>query len=308
MTELRQKMIRAMELKNLSHHTQRAYVAAVTGLAKHYGQSPDQITAEMIDDYLLYLKNDKKSAPNSRGTVISGLRFFYRNVMQKELAVDYLLRKRPRKLPTVLTQKEIGSIINAPENRKHRLLLMTTYSAGLRASEVTHLKPEHIDSNRMLIKVADGKGGKDRYTLLSKILLVELRTYYKKHRPQPYLFPSSFKKRKDKPLSYESLRSVYETARKIAGLKNGQGLHTLRHSFATHLLEAGYDIRKIQVLMGHTRLTTTMIYLHVSRQTLSTIPSPLDLIDINRAEKEDRNDGPHHKANKGNDRSRSNLT
>jgi integrase/recombinase XerD len=295
MTELRTKMIRAMELKNLSHHTQRAYLAAVNGIARHYKQTPDKITEEMIDECLLHLKNHKKSAPNSRGTIITGLRFFYRNVMEKELAVDYLVRKRPRKLPIVLTQKEIWSIINAPENLKHRLLLMTTYSAGLRASEVTHLKPEHIDSNRMLIKVEEGKGGKDRYTLLSVKLLKQLRNYYRKYRPKAYLFPSNYKKRKDQPLSYESLRSVYEAARIKAGVNNGQGLHTLRHSFATHLLEAGYDIRKIQVLMGHTRLTTTMIYLHVSRETLSMIPSPLDLIDIKRAEKEDRTDGPHHK-------------
>ena len=295
MTELRTKMIRAMELKNLSHHTQRAYLAAVKGLARHYKQTPDKITEEMIDDYLLHLKNHKKSAPNSRGTIITGLRFFYRNVMEKELAVDYLVRKRPRKLPIVLTQKEIWAIINAPLNLKHRLLLMTTYSAGLRASEVTHLKPEHIDSGRMLIKVEDGKGGKDRYTLLSVKLLKQLRNYYRNYRPKTYLFPSSYKKRKDQPLSYESLRSVYDDARKKAGVNNGQGLHTLRHSFATHLLEAGYDIRKIQVLLGHTRLTTTMIYLHVSCETLSKIPSPLDLIDIKRAEKEDRTDDPHHK-------------
>jgi site-specific recombinase XerD len=130
----------------------------------------------------------------------------------------------------------------------------------------------------MLIKVK-GKGKKDRYTLLSKKLLIELRTYYKKYRPKTYLFPSSFRKMKDQTLSYETVRSVYEDARKKAGVKRGVGIHTLRHSFATHLLEAGYDIRKIQVLMGHARLTTTMIYLHVSRETLSKIPSPLDLID-----------------------------
>jgi len=294
MTQLRQKMIRAMELKNLSHHTQRAYLAAVKGLVRHYQQAPDKITEEMIDDYLLHLKNHKHSAPNSRGTIVTGLRFFYRNVLEKELAVDYLVRKRPRKLPTVLTQKEIWAIISAPENLKHRLLLMTTYSAGLRASEVTHLKPEHIDSDRMLIKVEDGKGGKDRYTLLSVKLLKQLRNYYRKYRPKAYLFPSSYKKNKDQPLSYESVRSVYEDARIKAGVHNGQGLHTLRHSFATHLLEAGYDIRKIQVLMGHTRLTTTMIYLHVSRETLSKIPSPLDLIDTKRAQKEDRTDDPNH--------------
>ena len=295
MTELRQKMIRAMELKNLSHNTQRAYLAAVTGIAGFYKESPDKMTKEKIEDYLLYLKHDKGNAPNSCYSVLTGLRFFYKNVTEKEIPVAYSIRRTPRKLPQVLTMEEIFRIICSTNNLKHRLILMTTYSGGFRVSEVIKLKSKHIESERMLIKVEKGKGGKDRYTLLSKKLLVELRSYYRKYRPKTYLFPSSFKKKKDQPLSYESIRSVYEDARKKAGVKKGTGIHTLRHSFATHLLEAGYDIRKIQVLMGHARLTTTMIYLHVSRETLSKIPSPLDLIDINHAQKEDRTDDPNHK-------------
>ena len=294
MTQLREQMIRAMELKNLSANTQRAYLAAVTGLAKHYRQSPINITDKMIEDYLLYLKNDKGIAPNSCSSALTGLRFFYQNVAQKQISVDYSLRKKPRKLPTVFTMEQVAKLICAPKNLKHRLMLMTTYSAGLRASEVMALKAEHIDSERMLIKVKDGKGKKDRYTLLSEKLLAQLRLYYKNYRPKTYLFPSSFEKSKNKPLSYEALRCIYEKARKKAGVKNGEGIHTLRHSFATHLLEAGYDIRKIQVLMGHARLSTTMIYLHVSRKTLSKIPSPLDLIDTKHAKKEDSTDGPNH--------------
>jgi integrase/recombinase XerD len=295
MTELRRKMIRAMDLKDLSKHTQRTYLAAVTGLAKHHRQSPDKLTQEMIEDYLLYLKNVKGNAPNTRGTVLTGLRFFFGHVAQKEIPIDHSACRKVRKLPTVLVQEDIWKIISAPENLKHRLILMATYSAGLRASEVRTLKPEHIDSQRMLIKVENGKGSKDRYSLLSKMLLAELRNYYRKHRPKTYLFPSSFKKNTIKTLSYEAVRCIYEKARKKAGVKKGPGIHTLRHSFATHLLEAGYDIRKIQVLMGHTKLSTTMIYLHVSRKTLSKISSPMDLIDINLAEKEDRTDDPNHK-------------
>ena len=294
MTQLREKMIRAMELKNLSANTQRAYLAAVTGLAKHYHQAPTKITDKMVEDYLMFLKNDKGNAPNSCGSVLTGLRFFYKNVAKKKVTVDYSLRKKPRKLPTVLTMQQIDKLICNSKNLKHRLVLMTTYSAGLRASEVRTLKPEHIDSKRMLIKVEDGKGKKDRYTLLSERLLGQLRCYYKNYCPDTYLFPSSFKNRKNQPLSYEAVRSIYEKARKKAGIKNGEGIHTLRHSFATHLLEAGYDIRKIQVLMGHSTLSTTMIYLHVSRQTLSAIPSPLDLFDPNRADKEDSPDDPNH--------------
>jgi len=287
-------MIRAMELKNLANHTQRAYLSAVTGLANHYQQSPDTVTKEMIEDYLLYLKNEKGNAPNSCAGVLTGLRFFYKNVTAQHIPIDYRARKKVRKLPTVLTQQDIWKIINAPKSLKHRLMLMTIYSAGLRASEVIALKPKHIESKKMLIKVENGKGGKDRYTLLATRLLKQLRHYYKICRPNTYLFASSYKHKKGKPLSYESLRIVYENARKKAGVKKGEGIHTLRHSFATHLLEAGYDIRKIQVLMGHSRLSTTMIYLHVSRKTLSKIPSPLDLIDTKHAKKEDSHDGPNH--------------
>jgi len=294
MTELRQKMIRTMDLRNLSNHTQRAYLAAVTGLAKHYRQSPEKITATMIEDYLLYLKNEKKNAPATCCSVLTGLRFFYAHVLDRQISVDFRLTKKPRKLPTVLTKEQIWKMICAPSNLKHRLILMTTYAAGLRAGEVIKLKPIHIDSERMLIKVVKGKGQKDRYTMLSAKLLGELRFYYKKCRPKIYLFPSTYKKNQDKPLAYESVREIYEKARKKVGIKNGEGLHTLRHSFATHLLEAGYDIRKIQVLMGHARLTTTMIYLHVSRETLSKVPSPLDLIDTKQAHREDSTDDPNH--------------
>lgn len=297
-----------MELKNLSPHTQRAYLAAVTGITKFYNLSPDKMTQEKIEDYLLYLKQDKGIAPNSCYSVLTGLRFFFKHVSGKEIPVTYSIRRKPRKLPEVIPKQDVWKIICSANNLKHKMILMTTYSAGLRVSETINLKPENIDSKTMLIKVEEGKGKKDRFTLLSKRLLVELRAYYKKYRPKPYLFPSSFSKKKDQPLSYEAIRMIYEKAKKKAGVKRGTGIHALRHSFATHLLEAGYDIRKIQVLMGHARLTTTMIYLHVSRQTLSMIPSPLDLIDINRAEKEDRTDGPHHKTNKENDRSRRNLT
>jgi site-specific recombinase XerD len=294
MTQLRQKMIRAMELRNLSSNTQRAYLRAVTGIARFYNQSPDKMTKEKIEDYLLYLKRDKAISPNSCYSVLTGLRFFYKNVVENEIPVTYSIARNPRKLPEVLTMEDVWKIICSTNNLKHRLILMTTYSAGLRVSETMNLKPEHINSKRMLIKIK-GKGKKDRYTLLSKRLLLELRSYYREYRPRTYLFPSSFGKNKDQPLSYGAIRFVYEDARRTAGVKRGAGIHTLRHSFATHLLEAGYDIRKIQVLMGHTKLSTTIIYLHVSRETLSKIPSPLDLIDNKHAKKEDSKDDPNHK-------------
>ena len=294
MTPLRQQMIRQMDLKNLSPHTRRSYLNAVTGLSKHYQQSPEAITKEMIEDYLLYLKNEKGNAPASCCLVLTGLRFFYKHIMDQEIEIGFHLTKHPRRLPTVLTKEQVWKIISVPKNLKHRLMLMTTYAAGLRAGETRRLKPEHIDSKRMLIKVVGGKGCKDRYTMLSRMLLEELRRYYQACRPKTYLFPSAIKKRKDQPLSYEALRCTYEKARKKAGVKHGVGIHTLRHSFATHLLEAGYDIRKIQVLLGHTKLSTTMIYLHVSRETLSKVPSPLDLIATGSETEKDSSHGTRH--------------
>jgi site-specific recombinase XerD len=287
MTELRERMIREMELRNLSKNTQKSYLQAVFGLAKYYMQSPDKMSKEMIEDYLLYLKKEKGQALTTVGTAITGMRFLYNHVLgQEQLSPSCTFAKTPRKLPTVLTQEEIWRIINATHNTKHRLMLMTTYSAGLRASELLFLKAEHIDGKRMLIKIT-GKGGKQRYTILSKILLPELREYYSTYRPEIFFFPAQGK---NKPMTYESFRSVYEKARKKAAVKRGKGVHCLRHSFATHLLEAGYDIRKIQVLMGHTRLTTTMIYLHVSRETLAKIPSPLDLFNPDKTNGGDNND------------------
>ena len=292
MTPLREKMIKAMQLNNLAKNTQRYYLAAVTGITRHYQQSPDTLTQQMIEDYLLYLRNTKGNAPESCGFVATGLRFFYKHVADKEIPFVFRIRKKAKKLPNVLTQEEVWDLINAPTNLKHRLILMTAYSAGLRACEVAALKPHHIDSKRMLIKIAKTKNNEQRYSILSVKLLEELRHYYETCQPQTYLFPSSYIHKKNQPLSYTAVRMIYAKARKKAGITNGAGTHTLRHSFATHLLEAGYDIRRIQVLLGHRRLSTTMIYLHVSRKTLSLIPSPLDLFE--RARKEDSTDETIH--------------
>jgi site-specific recombinase XerD len=281
-------MIKAMQLNNLAKNTQRCYLSAVTGIARHYQQSPDTLTQQMIEDYLLYLRNTKGNAPESCAFVATGLRFFYKHVADKEIPFVYRIRKKAKNLPNVLTQEEVWDLINAPTNLKHRLILMTAYSAGLRACEVAALKPQHIDSKRMLIKIVKTKNNEQRYSILSVKLLEELRHYYTTCQPQTYLFPSSYIRKKEQPLSYTAVRMIYAKARKKAGITNGAGTHTLRHSFATHLLEAGYDIRRIQVLLGHRRLSTTMIYLHVSRKTLSQIPSPLDLLE--RARKEDSTD------------------
>lgn len=175
-----------MELKNLSHHTQRAYLAAVTGITKFYNQSPEKMTRQKIEDYLLYLKHEKDNAPNSCYSVLTGLRFFYKHVTKKQRPVTYSIRRTQRKLPQVLTMQEIWKIICSTNNLKHRLILMTTYSAGLRVSETINLKPENIDSKTIIIEVK-GKGKKERYTLLLKTLLVELRFYYRQYHPKTNL-------------------------------------------------------------------------------------------------------------------------
>lgn len=174
----------------------------------------------------------------------------------------------------MLSPEEVWKIINATNNLKHRLVLMATYSGGFRASEVVALKPGHIDSKQMLIKVENGKGEKQRYTLLSERLLTELREYYRSYNLKEWLFPSA---QTGNAICRRTLYYIYENARKKAGISKGKGPHTLRHCFASHLLEAGYDLRKIQILMGHKSLSSTIIYLHVSRQTLSSIKSPVDL-------------------------------
>lgn len=293
MTPLRQKMMKVMDLQNLAHETKRNYLESVVLLVRHYKMSPDKITQEMIEDYLLFLKNDKGLAQGSLGVRATGLRFFYEKVIEKPMQINVRIDYKKKKLPIVLTQEEVWKLINAPDNIKHRLFLMTTYSAGLRASEATRLKLRNIDSKRMLIKVT-GKGGKERYSLLSKMLLKELRRYYKVVKPTTWLFPSNYKKKGLKPLSYTTAYNIYDQARKKAGIKGSSGLHALRHSFATHLLETGHDIRRIQVLMGHANLSTTLIYLHVSRTTLSRIPSPLDILEEQHADKGGQTDDPNH--------------
>ena len=278
MSKLREKMIRVMDLHNLSPSTKKNYLNTITFLAKHYQKSPDKITQEMVEDFILYLKNERSISASTLSTYAYRFKFFYNTVLCSDPPYELSYKRKRKKLPVVLDPGEVWRLVNAPDNLKHRLMLMTTYAGGLRASEVLRLKVKNIISKRMLILIENGKGGKDRYTLLSERLLTELRRYYQEYQPQNLLFPAS--KKTDKPLCYETLRAIYRAARKKSGIKQQDSTpHCLRHSFATHLLEAGYDIRKIQVLLGHRNLTTTMIYLHVSRKTLSNIKSPLDLIN-----------------------------
>ncbi|MBW2220375.1 MAG: site-specific integrase [Deltaproteobacteria bacterium] len=277
MSQLRQKMIRAMQLREFAPKTQEAYVAAVSGLAKYCNKSPGKIVQEEVENYLLHLRQDLKRSSSTCNVVISGLRFFYEHTIKNE-SVKLRLppRKKTKRLPEVLSREDVNRVISSPTNIKHRVMLMTAYSAGLRVSELVGLGQKHIDSSRMVIRVEQGKGKKDRYTILSQRLLKELRVYYKACRPENWLFPA---KNSIRHISISSVQKIYYRAKKKADITKGKGIHTLRHCFASHLLEAGYDVRRIQILMGHRSLSTTMAYLHVSSKGLGMVKSPFDFVD-----------------------------
>ena len=273
MSELRKKMTRTMELKNLSYRTQETYLGAVKRISKFYGKSPDQLTQVEVEDYILHLKQIGRG-DSTRNVIVCALNFLFKFVLpDSDIYLDFTNTRRPKILPEVLSHEEVGKILAAPDNIKHRVILMTAYSAGLRVSEIANLKIEHINSARMQIRVCQGKGRKDRDTLLSKSLIEQLRIYYTAYRPQVWLFCS---KKTGQQMSIKSIQSIYNDAKRKAGIKRGRGIHTLRHCFATHLLEAGCDLRRIQLLMGHRSLSTTMVYLHVSKVGLASIISPLD--------------------------------
>ncbi len=283
MSKLRERMINEMKLRRFSPKTQEAYVDAVSGLARYYDRSPDRIDNVKIKRYLLHLMESRKLAWSSCNVAVCGLRFFYNKTLGRQstrLAIPP--RKQQHKLPEILSSQELERLFLCANTPKNRVLFMTVYSAGLRLGEVVQLKISHIDSSRMMIRVEQGKGNKDRYTLLSKVLLKELRSYWKLYRPKLWLFPGA--RNPNEPMPDGTVQKAFTLTKAKAGIKKGKGIHTLRHCFATHLLEAGIDLRTIQMLMGHNSITTTMIYLQVTRKRLNTINSSLDLLDLSQNE------------------------
>jgi len=290
MTHLRQQMLKQMQLRHLSPRTQEAYIAAVYGLAKHYHCSPDLLKQEQIEDYLLYLEQIKKVAWNTSNQVVCGLRFFYSKTLNLDNQRFYLPpRKGQKKLPDIFSKEELEKIFYCCKNPKHRVILMTAYSSGLRLNELINLKVQDIDSNRMMLKVVGGKGNKDRYTLLSPRLLEELKSYWKMYHPYKWLFNG---KHPNTQISESSIQKAYNQAVNKACIKKGRGIHTLRHCFATHLLEMGVDLRTLQMLMGHSSIKTTEVYLHVTRKHLSSIKSPFDLLETPYPLKKERQSWP----------------
>jgi integrase/recombinase XerD len=277
MGALRDRMIRELQLRRFAPLTHKHYLGVVSRLAKYYGIPPDRLSAKQVQDYLVHLMTERHLEWNTINVVASGLKFFYRQVVKRpDIALAIPPRRRPRHLPEVLSAEELLRLFAAAAQPKERALLMTTYGGGLRVSEVIRLQVTDIDSQRGVIRVR-GKGDRDCYTLLSQRLLEELRAYWLLNRPRPWLFPGG---RPGQPLNHNTAREMFNRAKAQAGISKRGSIHMLRHSFATHLLEAGVDLRTIQVLLGHASILTTAIYVHLTPKTRNATRSPLDLLDL----------------------------
>lgn len=271
---LRAKMIREMQLQRMSPRTIRSYLGAVKQLAEHYKCSPADLTIEQVRDHVHDLIVKRKLASSTVNTRVAAFRFLYSRVLQH---ADFVLKVRMKhtgRLPEPLSRGEVRQLLDATRNVKHRIMLMTAYASGVRVSELVKLQIGDIHSQRMLIHVRHGKGDKDRFTLLSQSLLNELRVYWRCFRPQTWLFLN----RDGDPMSSESAQRIFYAAKDKAGIASGHGIHSLRHSFATHLLESGIDLTVISRLLGHRQLSTTSKYLHVTNRHIENIVSPLDLL------------------------------
>ena len=274
MGALRAKMIEEMKLRNFSHRTEQSYVSAMVGLVKHYRRAPDQLTQDEIRSYLLHLK-ERGLSPSSRNVAISGMKFFYHQILGWDEQKLFLPpRKGSWRLPEVFSPKEVERLLCAHGKLRGRCLLMTAYATGVRVSELVRLKVSDIDSERMMVKVEQGKGRKDRYTILSQRMLSELRSYWKEHRSPIWLFPN----RKGGSISIDYAQRIYNWAKHKAQIHKGKGIHTLRHCFATHLLEAGVDLVTIKTLLGHNSLQSTQRYLQIRQPKLTGMANPLDLL------------------------------
>jgi len=278
MTPLRRRMIDDMTLRNFTKATIKAYVRAVARFARYFRCPPDRLGREHVRAYLLHLLNEQHVSHSYYKLTRCALRFFYRETLGRDdIPASLAPVKEPRSLPIVLGPDELVRFFVAIKDLKHRALLMTAYAAGLRISEVARLRVADIDSARMVIRVDRGKGQKDRYVMLSPRLLEILRAYWKAARPGEFLFPGA---RPDRPITAGSVRKVCSRARRAAGLDKHVTVRALRHSFATHLLESGTDLRTIQVLLGHRSLNTTARYVHVATASLPSTKSPFDRLDL----------------------------
>jgi site-specific recombinase XerD len=275
-------MIDEMMLRGFCPSTHEVYVSAVKGLTRHYHRSPDTISNEEVRDFVVYLITQRRLASASVRVQVCAFRLFYTHVLKRQdFRAALPPRRGPKKLPEVLSLEEVERLLMACRNPKHRMMLMLTYGLGLRLSEVTKLKVSDIEGERMMVRVEEGKGRKDRYVPISEKLLKALRAYYREYRPKHWLFPS---KDSEKHVSKSVLQRAYGQARRSANIQRGPGVHTLRHCYATHLLEAGVDIQTIQRHLGHRHVVTTLGYLQIARTMRHSLQSPFDLLGSHRHE------------------------
>jgi integrase/recombinase XerD len=275
--DYKEKMIRQMELKNFSKGSQDTYLSAARKLCKHYGRQPEEISTIEVEDYILYLQEGKILSASTIRSHIHAFKFLFNKVLERRRdRFDIENRKAPKTLPEILSVNEVKRIIQSADNLRRKVMLLLAYSSGLRVSEIMNLRISDIDSQRMVIRVVEGKNKKDRYTILNPYTLKELRAYWIKYKPKDYLFPGE--KGYNTPATTHMAVKAWRIARKRAGITKGRGIHTLRHCFATHLLEAGVDLRTIQVMMGHSSISTTSIYLKVTSKHMENTQCKVDLL------------------------------
>lgn len=277
MTSLRQRMTEDMQVRNLALNTQTSYLQQVSLFARHFNKSPEILGPEDIRAYQVYLTNEKKLAPGSVLIAVAALRFLYKVSLKKDWTFQDVIPapKKPQKLPVVLSPEEVVQFLGCVGSIKHRAILTTCYAAGLRISEAVRLKPTDIDSQRMVIRVNQGKGQKDRYVMLSPKLLETLRSYWRAVRPKGWLFVGDVP---GQPINTSSVELACQKARRLSGIRKPITPHSLRHGFAVHLLESGTDVRTIQLLLGHRSLATTARYLRIATSKVCSTSSPLDLL------------------------------
>ena len=269
MTELRRRMIQDMELRGLKENTQKAYVEAVKGLARHFNRSPDLLTEEELRRYFVHLTKLRRCAKSTLRVRLFGIKFLFRHTLRRPLPVFDLIRlPRDRKLPTVLSRTEVRQLLTCIRRPTARMSALVMYSCGLRVTAATRLRASDIDSRRMVLCVRNGKGSKDRYVPLPQRTLELLRAYWREHRPGHWLFPD---RSGSKPIRREAVLTCIRAAAQDAKLTKPVGCHTLRHSYATHLLEDGVDLRTIQTLLGHRSIRSTVGYLHLTQKAMKNV-------------------------------------
>jgi site-specific recombinase XerD len=280
-------MLEELQRRNYSDRTAKTYVRIIGDFAKHFHQPPDKLGPEQIRQYQAYLFHTKKLSASSVSQHVSALRFFFVKTLRRHFLTEHIpFPKSPKRLPIVLDPEEVTRLINSARNLFHRIILMTLYSTAVRRSELCRLKVTDIDSKRMMIRINQGKRRRDREVPLSPKLLEALRIYWRWMKPKTYLFPGTVDHRRaDVPISPNIVWYACRQAARAAGITKRLSPHTLRHSWATHLFDAGADLRTIQVLLGHSRLEHTLIYLHLSHKHLQAVPNPLDSLEICSADR-----------------------